>query len=155
MTKLLTCATDGCETKFERRSPRHKYCDACATKRKHDYNKVWYETVGAEWKRINYLESQGGVLVKPRTAEAKEKTRQRKVERRRKYQQRPEVKEKQKEYYQRYKAEGRSTRLRAEIIQLKRERRIEEAENGGRIFNRRDAPVSDPYLSGKAKYDGT
>ena len=153
MTKLLTCAIDGCETKFERRSPRHKYCDACATKRKHDYNKVWYETVGAEWKRINYLESQGGVLVKPRTAEAKEKTRQRKLKRRRKYQQRPEVKEKQKRYNQQPSAKERAVCLRAETVQLRRERRIEEAENGGRTFNRRDAPISHPYLSGVAKYN--
>jgi hypothetical protein len=64
MIKLLICATNGCETAFERRSPRHKYCDVCATKRKRDYNKVWYETVGAEWKRINYLEHKE-VLVTP------------------------------------------------------------------------------------------
>jgi hypothetical protein len=150
---MFECATDGCTTKTERRGPRHKYCDVCATKRKHDYNKVWYETVGAEWKRINYLESQGGVLVKPRTAEAREKTRQKKLKRRRKYQQRPEVKEKQKRYNQQPSAKERGLCLRAEIVQLRRERRIAEADAGGRTFNRRDAPVSYPYLSGNAKYN--
>ena len=143
---MFECATDGCTTKTERRSPRHKYCDVCATKRKTDYNKVWYETIGAEWKRVGYLESRGGILVKPRTPEAKEKTRQRALARRREYQQRPEVKEKQKEYYQRYKVKERNTNLRAEVVLLHRERRLQEERDGGRHFPRRRAKISEPYL---------
>jgi hypothetical protein len=143
---IFECATDGCTTKTERRSPRHKYCDVCATKRKTDYNKVWYETIGAEWKRINYLESRGGILVTPRTPEAKEKTRQRALKRHREYQQRPEVRERRKKYEQRAKVEERNIGLRAEIIVLRRERRLQEERDGGRRFFRRRAKISEPYL---------
>lgn len=143
---IFECATDGCTTKTKRRSPRHKYCDVCATKRKADYNKVWYTTTGAEWKRINYLESRGGILVKPRTPEAKEKTRQRALKRRREYQQRPEVKERRKKYGQRVKVEERNISLRAELVTLYRERRLREERDGGRHFPRRRAEISEPYL---------
>ena len=123
MTKLLICATSGCETEFERRSPRHLYCDACATKRKYDYNKVWYETVGAEWKRINYLEREEVLLAE----QIKNMTKEEHVKHLNKL-------------------------CRAGIVQARRERRIREAEEGGRSVARRDAPVSYPYLTGIAKY---
>ena len=106
------CATDGCTTISEKKSPRQLYCTACAKARKLAYNKVWYTTVGAEWKRVNYLEGKE-VLVTP---------------------------------------EEKRKRENAEIVQCRRERRVQEAVDGGRPNPKRDAPVSYPYLSGVAKY---
>lgn len=143
---MFECATDGCTTKTERRSPNHKYCDECGEARRVNADKVWYTTIGAEWKRINYLESRGGILVKPRTPEAKEKTRQRALKRRREYQQRPEVKERRKKYDQQPEKKVCRKRWEAENITLHRERRLQEEREGGRHLPRRRAETSEPYL---------
>ena len=122
---MFECATDGCTTKTERRSPRHKYCDECARARRANTNKVWYATIGAEWKHNQYVENREEILAKTKTPEARAKARA--------YQQRP----KRKEYRKRWEAER---------VTLHRERRLQEELNGGRHFRRCRAKTSEPYL---------
>lgn len=131
MNKQVICATDGCETEFVRRCNRHKYCDECRKARKKDYWKEWYATVGRTYCREKYIKNREEILAKAKTPENRKRARE--------YQRKSEIKE-------------RHRKRDAELLQLKRERRVREAENGGRVFRRRDAPINGGHMQGSAAY---
>ncbi len=54
--KVVECATEGCSAKFERNSPRHKYCAKCAEERYSGYNHKWYWELGGKERKKEYYE---------------------------------------------------------------------------------------------------
>ena len=52
--KTISCATDGCETTFKKRSNRHMYCDECRKARQRVQYEKWYAAKGQAYYRERY-----------------------------------------------------------------------------------------------------
>lgn len=130
--KTVICAGEGCIETFERRSPRHKYCDECAEKRKAGYYKEWYNKRGGRQRKQIYYET----VLKEKVEEERRENPE-------------EIRARDRSYYQRVKDTPRYKRRIAQYRHLTRKRRKQEAEEGGRPFRDRKAPLVEAYLRGE------
>lgn len=133
---MVECAMDGCTTVFRKTGNRQKFCPECKQIAKRGYFKDWYyNRDGCNYLHKKYVENKDEYVERQRAyyfeRGGKEKAQARKET--------PATKR---------------SRRRTEVarVQAKRERRVIEMLEGGRLFRLKTAPVSGPYLTDIADY---